>query len=69
MKDVQATGEASSPQKQPALKNNTFLNFYLFCCGSFLPARIGIRIQPTKLDSDQDQQHWNIVHKTGTNRL
>ncbi len=47
MKDVQATEESPSPQKEhPAFENMKYLHFF------FLPSWIRIRIQPTKIDAD-----------------
>ena len=55
MKEVEATGEASSLQtERPALQNMEFPNFSLFC-GSFLSS--WIRIQHAKINADPDPQH------------
>ncbi len=52
MKDVQATGEASSPQKRASITSK--LNIFFFCCGFFPPPGSGsismrIRIYSTAL--------------------
>ncbi len=59
MKDVQASEEASSPQrKRPVLQNNTFLTFFLVFVGHFcLPGSgsafpMQILIQPIKISAD-----------------
>ncbi len=58
MKDVQATGEAFSPQ-HPTLQNIKFLHF--------LPS--WIRIQPFKIDEDPDPQHWLDFQVSFDNQL
>ncbi len=55
-KDVQATGETSSPQEN-------ILHFIFFFCSSFLSTWIWIRIQPTKINAYPDPQHWFIQSK------
>jgi hypothetical protein len=53
IKDVQATGEAFSPQREhPALQNRKFLNIFHFL-GSFLPSTDLI-----DSGSNSDLEHW-----------
>ncbi len=52
MEDVQAIGEAFSPQKRTSSTSKREISFFYFC-GSFLPS--WIRIQPTKIITDPIQ--------------
>ncbi len=59
MKDVQATGEASGPQKIAFFFSKTSKHTVFFCCGSFLPTWIRTQIQPTKTNADPDPQRYS----------
>ncbi len=60
--DVQATGEAFSPQKRTS-STSKHSSLFLFC-GSFFHS--GIRIQPTKIDADPDPPQYCPLMGAGT---
>jgi hypothetical protein len=58
MKDDQATGEASSPQKRTSSTSKHLTSKFFLILWVILSYEFRIRFQPTKIFAGPDPQHW-----------